>query len=64
MNDYKLTLDIDPEDNYSKAKKDTLTAYDSIQKLTPQEKEKLIKELFGAAAVEEFYRIVNQGLRR
>jgi len=64
MEDYKITVDVDPEDKYIKAKKDLLEAMDSFQQLTPQERERLITELFGVAAVNEVCRIMNQSTRR
>lgn len=64
MEDYKITVDVDPEDKYIKAKKDLLEAMDSFQQLTPQERERLITELLGVAAVNEVCRIMNQSTRR
>lgn len=52
MNDIKLTVDIDPEDRYQKAEKDLLQAKKSFSKLTPQEQQKLICELFEAEIAE------------
>ena len=64
MEDYKITVDVDPEDQYIKAKKDLLEAMDSFQQLTQQERERLITELLGVAAVNEVRRIMNQSTRR
>lgn len=64
MEDYKITVDVDPEDKYIKAKKDLLEAMDSFQQLTQQERERLITELLGVAAVNEVRRIMNQSTRR
>ena len=51
MNDYRLTLGIEPTDRYKKAKQDLLQALRSFEELSPQEKECLLEELFGAANV-------------
>ena len=47
MNDFQFNLSIDPKDDYEKAKKDFIQAMNSIQKLSPQQREQLATELFG-----------------
>lgn len=37
MNGYTIKPDVDPNDNYQKALKDFIQAYNSLQKLTPQQ---------------------------
>lgn len=51
MEEYKITFDIEPTDEYIKARKDFREAMSSIQKLTPQEQQALAKEIFGAESV-------------
>ena len=46
MDDFRPTTD-----DYEKAKQDFIQAMISIQKLSPQQKQKLAEELFGAANV-------------
>ena len=60
MNDIKLTVDIDPEDRYQKAEKDLLQAKKSFSKLTPQEQQKLICELFEG----DSYTLILKQIRR
>lgn len=56
MNDVKLTVDIDPEDKYQKAKKDLIQAKKSFLELTPQERQKLIYEFLEAEKAEQVLR--------
>ena len=49
MEEYKLTLGMEPTDDYKKAKQDLIQAMRSIQKLSPQQQQMLAEELFGAA---------------
>lgn len=49
-------LDFDPTDNYQKARKDLITALNSIGQLTPEQQRQLATELFGAKAVNDFIR--------
>lgn len=51
MEEYKITLGIEPTDEYIKAKNDIIEAMSSIQKLTPQEQQALAQEIFGAESV-------------
>lgn len=51
MEEYKLTLGMEPTDDYKKAKQDLIQAMRSIQKLSPQQQQMLAEELFGAANV-------------
>lgn len=52
MNDFQFNLSIDPKDDYEKAKKDFIQAMNSIQKLSPQQREQLATELFGLERME------------
>ena len=51
MNNYKPTVGIEPTDKYGKAKQDLLQALKSYGELSPQEKECLMQEFFGATNV-------------
>ena len=52
MNDYKINLSVEPTNDYEKAKKDIFHAMNSIQKLSPQQRERLATELFGVEKIE------------
>ena len=60
MGDYKITLGIEPTDEYKKAKQDIIQALTSVQKLSPQQQKDLITELFGTAKVSFAMQIFNQ----
>lgn len=51
MEEYKLTLGMEPTDDYKKAKQDLIQAMQSIQKLSSQQQKMLAEELFGAANI-------------
>ena len=63
MEEYKLTLEMEPTDDYKKAKQDLIQAMRSIQKLTPQQQLMLAEELFEAANVMVLSQILRQYLR-
>jgi len=50
-NNVKVSLKIEPEDKYEKARMDVTQAMKSMQELTPHQRERLAKELFGIEAV-------------
>ena len=60
MENYKLTIGIEPTEKYRKAKADLIQARKSFDELTPIEQECLVKELWDAAQVESVYRILRQ----
>lgn len=60
MGDYKITLGIEPTDEYKKAKQDIIQALTSVQKLSPQQQKDLITELFGTAKVSFAMQIFDQ----
>ncbi len=60
MEGYKVTTRIEPTDNYQKAKQDLIQAILSIQKLPPQQRQKLATELFGAAKLTAAMQIFRQ----
>lgn len=57
MDNYKLTVGIEPLDEYKKAKLDFLQAMESISKLSDSQKQMLLEELYGAANVAIMYGI-------
>ncbi len=59
MRDYKVSVGIEPEDTYEKARKDMIQALQSTQRLTPIQRQKLAEELFGAAAVASIIQLLN-----
>ena len=63
MEEYKLTLGIEPTDDYKKAKQDLVQAMWSIQKLSLQQQQMLAEELFGTANVIILNQILRQYLR-
>ena len=52
LNDYKINLSVEPTNDYEKAKMDIIQAMNSIQKLSPQQREQLARELFGVERIE------------
>ena len=50
MEEYQLTLGIEPTNDYEKAKQDLLQAIQSIQKLSPLQQQMLAKEFFETAS--------------
>ena len=58
MDDCKLTVGIEPLDEYKKAKLDFLQAMESISKLSDLQKQMLLEELYGAANVVIMYSIL------
>jgi len=51
MDDYRVTVGIEPTNDYNKVKQDILQAINSIRKLPPQQQRLLAEELVGAANV-------------
>ena len=51
MDKFNLTIGIEPTNNYLKARQDLAQALKSYSELTPQEKECLMQEFFGAANI-------------
>lgn len=60
MEQYKLTVGIEPTDEYKKAKQDLIQAMQSFQKLSPQQRQLLAEELFGAYNVMALSQILYQ----
>lgn len=63
MTNFKPAFEIDPIDDYKKAKKDLMQAAISVQKL-PVQQQQLAMELFGSANVASLLKLFNQGLSR
>ena len=61
MDGYKVKADTEPNDNYQNALKDFIQANNSFQKLTPQQKEQLIKDLLGYEGFVKFCSFSNRG---
>ena len=60
MDNYRVTVEIEPTNDYDKAKQDIIQAMTSIRKLPPQQQQRLAEELFGAANVAALIKIFNQ----
>ena len=52
MNNFKINLSIESTNDYDKANIDFLQAMNSIQKLSPQQREQLAVEIFGIEKIE------------
>ena len=62
MIQYKPTIGIEPTDKYEKAKQDLITSYNSFRELSPDQQERLVKELFGAANTAAILNIIQKAL--
>lgn len=62
MDSYKIEAAIEPDDNYQKALNDFIQAYNSLQKLTPKQKEQLVKDLLGYEGFVRFCTLMNRGV--
>lgn len=60
MNEYKVSLGIEPTNDYEKAKQDLIQAMQSIQKLSPLQQQMLAKEFFEATSVMALLEIFQQ----
>ena len=60
MDEYEMKVDIEPKNNYEKAKQDLIKARLSFDKLTAQEKEKLITEAFGIETMQYLINILSR----
>ena len=64
MENYRVTVGIEPTNDYDKAKQDIMQALVSVRKLPPQQQQWLFEELFGAANVANLLTIFNHAMRR
>ena len=62
MEHYKITFGVEPTDQYLKAKQDVFEAWKSLNQLTAQEQECLMKEIFGTANVTAMFNVLRQYL--
>lgn len=60
MDNYRVTVGVEPTNDYDKAKQDLMEAYKSFSKLKTWQKEQLAKELYGADAVALLLKIMQQ----
>ncbi len=60
MSEYEMKLDVELKNNYEKAKQDLIKARLSFDKLTTQEKEKLITEAFGIETMQYLINILSR----
>ena len=59
MDNYKVTVGIELTNDYENAKQDFLKALNSIGKLTPQGRQRLLEEFYGAAKVKIMFDLFN-----
>lgn len=60
MDNYKVSVGIEPTNDYDKAKQDVLQALNSIRKLSPRQQQMLAEELVGATNVAILLSLFNQ----
>lgn len=60
MGECEMKVDIEPENNYEKAKQDLTKAISSFDKLTVQEKQDLITEALGIEAMIELKNVLGR----
>lgn len=60
MDNYRITVGIEPINDYDKAKQDLMQALVSIRKLPPQQQRMLAEELVGATNVATLLTLFNQ----
>lgn len=64
MDNYRVTVGVDPTNDYDKAKQDVMQAMASIRKLPPQQQRMLAEDFVGAANVAVLMNIFRQNLGR
>lgn len=60
MNEFNITLGIEPVNKYDKARKAVLEAANAISELSPAEKEMLAREIFGRELVSAMYKMMQE----
>lgn len=60
MDKYKLTLGIEPNDKYKKAKQDLIQAKKSFDELNPQQQEQLIREALDAEFGKQMWKMMKE----
>lgn len=58
MVNYRPTFGIEPINDYEKAKQDVIKAMNSVSKLSPQQRQRLAEELWGAANAAALFSIL------
>lgn len=64
MDNYRMTVGIEPTNDYDKAKQDVMQAMLSVRKLPPQQQRMLAEELVGTANVTALMNIFLQNFGR
>lgn len=64
MDNYRVTVGVEPANDYDKAKQDVMQAWASISKLPSQQQRMLAEELVGAANVSVLLKLFNSGYGR
>lgn len=64
MDNYRVTVGVEPTNDYDKAKQDLMQALASIGKLPPYQQRRLAEELVGVANVATLLTIFNQTMGR
>lgn len=64
MDNYRVTVGVEPTNDYDKAKQDVMQAMTSIRKLPPQQQRMLAEELVSAANVAALMNIFRQNFGR
>ena len=60
MDNYQVTVGVEPTNDYDKAKQDVVKALNSIRKLSPWKQQMLAEEFVGATNVAILLRLFNQ----
>lgn len=64
MNDYRLTIGVEPTNDYDKARQDVIQAMVSVRKLSPQQQRILAEEFVGAENIAALMNIFHQNFGR
>lgn len=64
MGDCRVTVGVEPTNDYDKAKQDVMQAWASISKLPDHQQRRLAEELLGAANVAAAINLLNQSHMR
>lgn len=64
MDNYRMTVGIEPTNDYEKAKQDVMHAMVSVRKLPPQQQRMLAEEMVGTANVAALMNIFLQNFGR
>ena len=64
MENYQVTIGVEPTNDYDKAKQDLEQALGSIRKLSPWQQQMLAEEFVGMTNVAFLIKLLNQGLGR